>query len=177
MMMTPNVRKLGLTAHVVFSVGWLGAVAGFLALAVGGLLGDDGQRARAAYVAMQPVTWFVIVPFCVASLLTGIVQALGTPWGLFRHWWVLIKLSMTALSTILLMLHTRAIDMAASMAADATSSLADLGGLRVQLVIDSAAALVVLVVTTVLAVYKPRGVTVFASRTQHRQTIASQPSV
>ncbi len=34
--MTPIVRKFALTAHITFSVGWLGAVAGFLALAIAG---------------------------------------------------------------------------------------------------------------------------------------------
>ena len=33
-MMTSSVRKLALTTHVTSSVGWIGAVAGFLALAL-----------------------------------------------------------------------------------------------------------------------------------------------
>jgi hypothetical protein len=105
------------------------------------------------------VTWFVIVPFCLASLLTGIVQALGTPWGLLRHWWVLVKLTMTSLATFILLLHARAIDEAASIAAQTTLSLADLGRLRLQLIADSGAAVLVLLAATVLAIYKPRGVT------------------
>jgi hypothetical protein len=36
MTMTPNLRKFALAAHVTSSVGSLGAVAGFLALAVAG---------------------------------------------------------------------------------------------------------------------------------------------
>jgi hypothetical protein len=39
MAMTPRLRKFALTAHVTSSVGWLGAVAAFLALAVAGLTG------------------------------------------------------------------------------------------------------------------------------------------
>ncbi len=35
--MTPGLRKFARTAHVTSSVGWLGAVAGFLALAAAGL--------------------------------------------------------------------------------------------------------------------------------------------
>jgi hypothetical protein len=78
MIMTPGLRKLGLTAHVVSSVGWLGAVAAFLALSVVGLTRRDGPSVCAAYLAMDRVTWLVIVPLCVASLFTGIVQSLGT---------------------------------------------------------------------------------------------------
>jgi hypothetical protein len=42
--------------------------------------------ARAAYLAMDLTSRFVIVPLARASLLTGLAQALGTPWGLFRHY-------------------------------------------------------------------------------------------
>jgi hypothetical protein len=74
----PRLRKFALTAHVTSSVGWLGAVAGFLALAVAGLTSQNAQMARAAYLAMELITWFVIVPLGLASLLTGLVQSLGT---------------------------------------------------------------------------------------------------
>lgn len=85
--MTPQLRKLALTAHVTSSVGWLGAVAGFLALALTGLTSEDNQMARAAYLAMELYCWFVIVPLSLTSPLTGVVQSLGTTWGLFRHYW------------------------------------------------------------------------------------------
>jgi hypothetical protein len=101
--MPPRLRKLALTTHITSSVGWLGAVAGFLVLAVAGLTSRDAQMARAAYVTMELTTWFVIVPFAFASLLSGLVVSLGTSWGLFRHYWVLIKLLITILSAMLLM--------------------------------------------------------------------------
>ena len=96
--MTPRLRKFALTAHVVSSVGWLGAVAAFLALAVAGLTSRDAQVVRAAYLAMDLIARLVIVPAALASLLTGFVQSLGTPWGLFRHYWVLAKLLITVLA-------------------------------------------------------------------------------
>jgi hypothetical protein len=43
MTMTPGLRKFALTAHVASSVGSLGAVAGFLVLAVAGLTSKDSQ--------------------------------------------------------------------------------------------------------------------------------------
>ena len=105
MTMTPRLRKFALTAHVTSSVGWFGAVAGFLALAITGLAGRDAHRVQAAYLAMESVSWLVIVPLSLASLVTGLAQALGTPWGLFRHYWVVIKLVMTVLATAVLLLH------------------------------------------------------------------------
>lgn len=68
MTMTPRLRKFALTAHVTSSVGWLGAVAGFLALAVAGLTSQDAQMVGAAYLTMELTTWFVIVPLSLASL-------------------------------------------------------------------------------------------------------------
>ncbi len=175
MIMTPRLRKFALTAHVVSSVGWLGAVAGFLVLAVAGLTSQDAQMVRAAYLAMELITWFVIVPLSLASLLTGLVQSLGTTWGLSRHYWVVAKLLLTVLATAILLVHTQPISYVARVAAETTLSSADLRGLRIQLVADAGAALLVLLVTTTLSVYKPRGMTPYGRRKQHEQRTVSQP--
>jgi hypothetical protein len=175
MTMTPRLRKFALTSHITSSVGWLGAVAGFLALAVAGLTGQDAQMVRAAYLAMGLTGWFVIVPLSLASLLTGLVQSLGTEWGLFRHYWVLVKLLITILATIVLLVHMRPISHLAGVAAETTLSSADLRGLRIQLVANAGAALLVLLVATILAVYKPRGMTPYGRRKQHEQRTVSQP--
>jgi hypothetical protein len=92
-------------------VGWLGAVAGFLALAVAGLTSQDAQTVRAAYVTMELTGWFVLVPLALASLLTGLVQSLGTTWGLFRHYWVLAKLLINVFATIVLLLYTQTLSL------------------------------------------------------------------
>lgn len=84
--MKPRLRKFVLTAHITFAVGWLGAVATFLALAIAGLTSQDAQTVRAAYLTMELIARFVIVPLSFAPLLTGPVLSLGTPWGLFRHY-------------------------------------------------------------------------------------------
>ena len=53
MTMTPGLRKFALTTHVTSSVGWLGAVGAFLALAIAGVGSEDAQIVRAAYLAMH----------------------------------------------------------------------------------------------------------------------------
>ena len=78
MNMTPGLRKLALTAHVISSVGWLGAIVGFLALAVASLTSHDVQLVRASHLAMRLMGWYVIVPLKFASLLTGLISS-------FRH--------------------------------------------------------------------------------------------
>src|SRR5713226_2479378 len=172
--MTPGLRKFALTAHVGSSVGWLGAVAGFLALAVAGLSVQDAQRVRAAYLAMELITWSVIVPLSLASLLTGLVSSLGTRWGLFRHYWVLAKLLLTFVATMVLLLHAQATSRVATAAAETILSGADLRGLRIQLAADAGAALLVLLVNTTLGVYKPRGLTRYGWRKQNEQPTVSE---
>src|ERR1700730_18219028 len=105
MTMTIGLRKFALTAHVTSSVGLLGSIAAFLALAVAGLTGQDAQMVRAAYPAMALIARFVIVPLTFASLLTGLIQSLGTPVGLFRHYWVLVKLLLTAFAAVVLLVQ------------------------------------------------------------------------
>lgn len=172
-MMTPGVRKVALTTHVTSSVGWLGAVASFLALAIAGVTNQDVQIVRSAYVTMHLVTWFVIVPMSLASFASGIVQSLGTTSGLFRHYWIVTKLMLTVLATIILLVHTQPIDRIASVALMSELSRSDLWQLRLQLIGDASAALFVLFATTALSVYKPWGMTPYGLRKQYEDFTAS----
>lgn len=172
MTMRAGVRKFALTAHVISSVGWLGAVAAFLALAIAGLTSDDAQIVRAAYLAMNLTGWYVIVPLSFASLLTGLVQSLGTTWGLFRHWWVVVKFVITIVATALLLLHMQPTTFLADVAAKSALSATDHRGVRIQLVFDAGAALVALLVNTTLSIYKPRGLTRYGWRKQQQGTTA-----
>ncbi len=169
MNMTPSFRKFALTAHVTSSVGWLGAVAAFLVLAIAGLTSQDAQMVRAAYLAMEMITWFVIVPLAFASLLTGLVQSLGTKWGLFRNYWVLVKFVLTILATVVLLLQTGSISYLADVAAETTLSSADLREARISLVSHAGGGLLVLLVPMILSVYKPRGMTPYGRRKQYEQ--------
>lgn len=155
--MTPRLRRLTLTAHVVCSVGWLGAVVAFLALAIIGVASQDVPLVRGVYLVAEPLTWFVIVPFALASLATGVVQSLGTSWGLVRHYWVVFKLVIAAFATIVLLLYTQTVGSFADLA---RRPEAEVGDLRAPtFVLHSSIALVLLLAATGLAVYKPRGLT------------------
>src|SRR5205809_6767201 len=130
--MTAGIRRFMLAAHVVSSVGWLGAVAVFLALSVARLASDDAQMARASYQVLEMIAWFVIVPLCLASVLTGFVSSLGTTLGLFRHYWIVIKLVITIPATIVLFVHMRPISLVSQVASERTLSSGDLG-LQIQM--------------------------------------------
>ena len=159
MIMTPGLRKVALTVHVITSVGWLGAVVGFLALAITSLTSRDAQIVRATSLAMELTAWWVIVPFAFASLLTGLVSSIFTPWGLFRYWWVLVKFLINVFAIIVLMRYMQSLN---SMSGMATESMAHASG-----------ALLFLLVATTLSVYKPRGMTRYGWRKQHEQRMAS----
>jgi hypothetical protein len=174
MTMTPGLRKFALTVHVTSSISLLGSIAAFLALAVAGLSSQNDQLARAAYPAMDLITRIVIVPLAVASLLTGLIQSLGTSWGLFRHWWVLMKFLLTAFAVVVLLIKLELIGYAARLAAQATLSHADLRAVGVQLVVHAAGGLLVLLVPAVLSVYKPPGTTRYGSRKQNEQRVLAR---
>jgi hypothetical protein len=162
--LSPRSRNVALIAHVSTSVGWFGAVLAFLSLAIVGLTADDAALADAAYRAMDVIGWDVIVPLCIASLVTGVVQSLGTKWGLVRHYWVLFKLLLNAFATVLLLVHMRPVDELARAAASGALTADVHHGMRVQLVFDASAALAVVLVANTLAILKPRGMTRYGRR-------------
>ena len=166
MTMTPRVRRLVLAGHVIASVGWLGAVAAFVGLAAVGLTSDDAQTVRGVYLVMEPAAWFVLLPFAFASLVTGLVQALGSPWGLFRHYWVVFKLLINVVATVVLVIYMDTFDFMAAVAADPTSGLETVR--NTSPLLHAGAALLLLLVATLLGVYKPRGLTPFGHRARSR---------
>ena len=155
--MTQGFSKAILTSHITFSTGWLGAVTVFLALAITGLTSNDIQIARSSYIAMELSAWFVIVPFCLISLFTGIFQAVATKWGLFKYYWIVVKLFLTIASTVLLLLHMQPISYLAGVATDSSFSNSQHSGQLIDLISKAGAAILVLLAITTISVYKPWG--------------------
>lgn len=161
-MMGPMLRNAILTVHVATSVGLLGAVAGFLALALIGLNSDSPHLVRSAYAAMQPLTTIVIVPLAFAALLIGVLQSLCTRWGLFRHYWVVAKLLLSILIIVVLLLQLESIGRLAEVAAVRALEAADLPQTRLSVAVHAGAGLIALLLPLVLSIFKPRGTTMFA---------------
>jgi hypothetical protein len=161
MTMGPALRKAVLTTHVSSSVGWFGAVSAFLALSIAGLTRQDAQLVGAADVGMVWIGWSVLVPLSFASLLTGLLQSLGTEWGVFRHYWVLAKLLMNVFANVVLLMFMQSLGSASYVHSDAPP-------------VHAVVALLLLLVATVLSVYKPRGVTPYGWRKQRERRLAAQ---
>jgi hypothetical protein len=164
MTMPPALRKIALIAHVTSSVGWLGAVAAYIALDVAVVTSQDLATVRGGYLAMDLTVSYVILPLALAALVTGIVQGLGTAWGLFRHYWVLVKLVLTVVALLVLQAETQVIAAMAQSAASAANPRALPGSLP-----HSIGGLIVLLVITVFSVVKPQGITRYGWRKQREQ--------
>jgi hypothetical protein len=160
MNMKSGFQKFTLLAHITFSVGWFGVVVPYLALAIAALTSRDEQIVRAACLSMRLIGWFVIVPFSLAALVSGLVQSLSTRWGLFRHWWIVAKLILTVVAVVILFQHMRDVNRVSLMAKEGMLSSADL---RPEL-IHSAGGLLVLFVVMTLSMFKPWGVTPYGRR-------------
>jgi hypothetical protein len=181
-MMPPGLRKFALATHLVFSVGWIGAVVAYLALSVAAMTTPEAQTVRAAWIGMEMTGWYVIVPLAVASWLTGLVMALGTKWGLLRHYWVLFSFVLTTIATVILLLHMPDVSVLADVARDAQSAAPDaerdhmVSRLSQGDFLHPGLGLVVLLLIQVLNVYKPQGMTRYGWRKEDERRRSLQRS-
>jgi hypothetical protein len=156
-------RKLLLTVHIVVSVGVIGADVSVITLGATGLMSSAPELIRASYLAMELLAESVLLPLALAALLTGILLGLGTSWGLTRYYWVMTKLVLTisAVTALVFVLRPRVSQAAAEVLRVPLTELATtgIGKLGVAVTVGSAVALLVLLTTAILAVYKPWGQT------------------
>ena len=132
--------------------GWIGAIGAFLAVA---LTASDSSQIGGTFAALEAIGRFVLVPLSLTTLLTGIVQALGTVWGLVRHYWVLAKLAITLLAATVLRMYMPTLSelrrLAKSPAAPNVSAASP--------ILHASAALTALLVALGLSIFKPKGPT------------------
>lgn len=149
---SPRWRKALLVTHVVTSVGWLGGDAVLLVLGVAGLAGLE--EPDVVYPAARLICLGLVAPLAVAAWLTGVIGSVGTRWGLLRHWWVVAKLATTTVMTCLvLFLLTPNVITLAQLATTGVVSDRD----RTSLIVAPTVASALLILNTVLSVYKPWG--------------------
>jgi hypothetical protein len=117
---------------------------------------------------MEVAGWYVVVPLALTSLLTGVIIALGTKWGLFRHYWVVISFGLTLFANVILLLHmpsvSSTVDVALSTEGTALDSLGgDLG--------HPSIGVGILLVVHFLNLYKPSGLTRYGWRKQQQDRV------
>ncbi|OKI74140.1 hypothetical protein A6A27_18700 [Micromonospora sp. CB01531] len=161
-LLSPRARRVWLTLHVGFSVGWLGVALTMTALAVIGWAADSHAMRHGAYEVLHVIELAVAIPSMALSIITGLVVSLGTKWGLVRYRWVLTKFAIavsiplvagTVESALADELALRTIDPAGQPGATGIALTACLGSFTVALWIS-----------TVLSVVKPWGRTRWGRR-------------
>lgn len=162
--MGPRLRRVVLTAHVVSAVGWIGAVAAYGVLALAASTSERAETVRAGFVAME-LLYFVLVPLAAVALVTGLAQALGTNWGLFRHYWVLAKFVLTLAAFTVMLLNLDTVSAHADHVVHTPA--ADLPGAGHDLQ-HAGGGLAILLAAAILGVYKPRRLTRYGRRKRER---------
>ncbi|MBB5954299.1 hypothetical protein FHS29_000869 [Saccharothrix tamanrassetensis] len=87
-------RKLLVWSHVITSTGWM-CMALALFVAVGYALDASGPAREAAFDVALLIDVDVLQFTATTSAFTGLMLSGLTPWGYFRHWWVLLKFVIT----------------------------------------------------------------------------------
>lgn len=157
-LLRPRTRKLWLTLHVGFSVGWLGAAMAMLVLAIVGASTSDLDLRHYAYEIMHVFDLAIVIPLVLLSLITGLVVSLGTKWGLVRHWWVLVKFAI-ALSIPLFAAVQESLWVREAVASTRADRSVNLDGTDVRLWVCFIVCSLLLWAATALSSYKPWGST------------------
>jgi hypothetical protein len=147
---SPHRRKLLLTVHVATAVSVLGTDLVLLALGISGVRGADP---RTIYPAADLIATWLLAPLAVAALGTGVLLGLLTHWRLFRYWWVTIKLTLTAVLTVVILFVL--VPGLGERADAANAARAFTEAERLPLALAPAVGVALLILMVVLAVYKP----------------------
>jgi hypothetical protein len=153
--------------HIAAGGAWLGLDLALGVLVLAALTADRPSTRIVSYQAINIVAVWPLLAVGLLSLASGIVLAVGSKYGLFRYWWVAIKLALNIALTALVPLALRptvldAVQRAHEYAATGAGDLS-VGNLVFPPVVSPAA----LLVAMVLSVFKPWG-RIGARRTEQR---------
>lgn len=152
-------RRAVLALHVLCGVGWMGLDIGLAILVATGMSSDSGPTAAAAYTAARIVIPPVVPVLAGGMLVTGVLLGLGTRWGLVQWTWVLSKLCigivLTVLVAVALMPGVLAIPTDLTGSADAVRS--QVGDEASGLMFPPVVSFLMLGTSLVLSIWKPGG--------------------
>lgn len=155
-------RRLLRAAHVAVAGAWLGLVVAMLTLGATAQTTAATGQVAGTYRLMARLGGAVIPPMAVATLATGLALSLLTPWGLVRHWWVVVK---GVLGLAVIVTAVTLTDAFIERAIASSGTDAQVGA---RLIGNSVAHLVMLTVATVVSVDKPWGRTPYGRRRRAR---------
>jgi hypothetical protein len=150
--LSPRLRKWIVAAHTLVGVGWFGVTVAKLVLDVVAATTSDLSVARASFVFASAFDGAVFPPVSLATLITGIVLAVGTAWGLVRHWWIVVKLALTVGAIVTGVAFVGAWTEQGLVAPDA-----ELGAVSLRLIAWASVHALMLAAATIISVLKPWG--------------------
>ncbi|MEZ4616013.1 MAG: hypothetical protein R2867_10995 [Caldilineaceae bacterium] len=157
----PTWRKLTLVLHVVSGIGWMGVDMALLVLLLTALTTDDPALIASGFNAIRMIVPVAVPPLSLAILATGLLLGLGTPWGLLRYWWVLVKLILSLIMTVLVFVAlvpgVNEINVLVAGGSSADALRATLGDLPTGLLFPPVVSFLMLGTATVLSLFKPWG--------------------
>jgi uncharacterized membrane protein len=92
-------RRIVLITHIASAGAWLGVDVAMAVLIVTALSTDDPGTLTFTLQALELVSIWPLLACGLLCLLSGIVLGLGGRWGLFRYWWVAVKLVLNLVLT------------------------------------------------------------------------------
>ncbi|HEY5822460.1 MAG TPA: hypothetical protein VIT20_10820 [Propionibacteriaceae bacterium] len=167
-----RLRQLLVFLHVTSSLGWMGAGAANLVLAVTGATTGSAEVRRVSYALIDQIDVYLVIPLAFTTLIGGIVVSLATPWGLIRHWWVLAKLVLT-LAVIVFSTFGVGVWVYESIDASADGGTSPVA---LRLVQGAGANIVAFLFMSFVSFAKPWGTTPW-TRTRRRRTTVVQPGL
>jgi hypothetical protein len=155
----PAARKAVLVLHIVAGIGWMGVDIALLVLLISARTTNDAALVVSGFNAIGMIVPMAVPPLSLGILVTGIILGLGTRWGLVRYWWVLVKLLLSLIMTVLVFVSlvpavsSMTILSATTVSADAVR--ASLGTLPTMLLFPPIVSFLMLGVAAILSIFKP----------------------
>lgn len=158
--LAPRHRKVTLLAHILSGIGWMGVDVALFVLLLTGLTTDDGQVAASCYIAVAVFVPVAVPVLSLGMLASGLLLGWGTKWGLLRYWWVVVKLAMALILTVLVFtaLVPGINDMPRPNATTSADAVRDsLGSVPTGLMFPPIVSFLMLGIASVLSMFKPWG--------------------
>lgn len=157
--LAPAVRKSLLVLHAVTGISWMGVDIALLVLLITARTTNDAALVISAFHAIRMIVPVAVPPLSFGILITGLILGWGTSWGLVRYWWVLVKLLLSLVMTVLVFsslvpaINSLAIPSTTSLSAEAVR--ASMGSIPTQLMFPPVVSFLMLGIATVLSIFKP----------------------
>lgn len=100
--MNQNSRKVILLFHIITTISWLGSIIAYLPFAIAIINEPSLEALKGSYTAMNLIAWQVVLPLSLLSFISGLILALTSKWGLFKYYWVTIKIGINLVSILVL---------------------------------------------------------------------------